>query len=88
MIYNIASFVVFEGFLTTLDDVIPANIGLKDQNMALEWVHDNIALFGGNSSHVTIVGESAGSKAVGLHLLGPWQNDKGRNFTFVLNFAN
>lgn len=66
------------GFLTTVDDVIPPNLGLKDQHLALEWVHENIGLFGGNKSHVTIVGESAGSMAVGLHLLGPWQKDKGK----------
>lgn len=65
------------GFLTTYDDVIPANLGLKDQLLALEWVHDNIELFGGNKSHVTIAGQSAGSYSVGLHILGPWQNGKG-----------
>lgn len=64
--------------MTTVDDVIPANLGLKDQHLALEWVHENIGLFGGNKSHVTIVGESAGSMAVGYHLLGPWENNKGK----------
>jgi para-nitrobenzyl esterase len=51
-----------DGFLL-LDDVTP-NLGLLDQLAALEWVHDNVAAFGGDPDNVTIFGESAGAMSV------------------------
>ncbi|XP_017783885.1 PREDICTED: venom carboxylesterase-6-like [Nicrophorus vespilloides] len=59
------------GFLSTADDVVPGNNGLKDQTMALKWIQENIENFGGDSSKVTIIGQSAGAVCTHLHVISP-----------------
>jgi para-nitrobenzyl esterase len=51
----------------TFDD----NLFLRDLVMALRWVQDNIAVFGGDPANVTIFGESAGAHAVATLLAVP-----------------
>lgn len=57
------------GFLSTGDGVMPKNLGLKDQNLALKWVQKNIARFGGDPSKVTLSGHESGAASVGYHIL-------------------
>ncbi|KAH0551918.1 esterase E4-like [Cotesia glomerata] len=59
------------GFTATGDAEFPGNLGLKDQVQALRWVQQNIAAFNGDPECVTIVGYSAGSWSVALHMLSP-----------------
>ncbi|MHC9044629.1 carboxylesterase/lipase family protein [Microbacterium saperdae] len=57
----------FDGF-GWIEDA-PSNRGVRDWLLALEWVQQNIAAFGGDPARVTISGQSAGGGAV-LTLLG------------------
>jgi para-nitrobenzyl esterase len=50
---------------------VSGNYGLLDQVLALRWVHDNIAKFGGNPANVTIFGESAGSLDINVLMTSP-----------------
>ncbi len=59
----------FEGFGWLPD--APVNRGVLDWLLALEWVRDNIAAFGGDPAQVTLAGQSAGGGAVMTLLLVP-----------------
>nr|ATU82753.1 secreted Esterase/lipase protein [Pristhesancus plagipennis] len=59
------------GFLSTEDEYIPGNFGLKDQAMALQWIKDNIESFGGDNEKITIFGISAGGTSTHYHMMSP-----------------
>ncbi|PYH92004.1 carboxylesterase family protein [Aspergillus ellipticus CBS 707.79] len=54
-----------------------ANLGLRDQRLALHWIQENIRAFGGDPSKVTIWGQEAGAFSVGLHLIAYAGRDDG-----------
>lgn len=61
------------GFLTTNDGESPGNFGLMDQSAALLWIKNNIKLFGGNETLITLAGHGAGAVSTNLHLTsGEW----------------
>jgi para-nitrobenzyl esterase len=47
------------------------NYGIMDQQLALKWVQQNIAAFGGDPGNVTIFGQSGGGTAVMANLVSP-----------------
>lgn len=55
------------GFMSTNDAECSGNFGLKDQYLALQWVHKNIKVFGGDPSQVTLFGQNSGATSAHIH---------------------
>jgi carboxylesterase type B len=67
------------GFLSTEDEILPGNLGLKDQAMALKWVNRNIEKFKGDKNKITIMGYSAGGASVHFHYFSPLSKNLFKN---------
>jgi carboxylesterase type B len=66
----------YAGFACIPEMGIHGNAGLKDQQMALEWIHENIEYFGGDKTNITLFGASAGGGSAHVHTL----NAKSRQY--------
>jgi len=56
------------------------NDAFRDQQLALTWVKNNIAAFGGDPANVTVVGESAGAMSTCIQLVSPTSRTLGKRF--------
>jgi para-nitrobenzyl esterase len=68
---GIFGFMAHPGLSAESSQHVSGNYGFLDQVAALQWVHENIAGFGGDPNNVTIFGESAGAVSVAAHLTSP-----------------
>lgn len=59
------------GFLSLRSAKCPGNAALKDAVAALRWVRDNVAVFGGDPSRVTVFGCSAGAAVAEFLQMAP-----------------
>lgn len=64
---GVLGFLAHPGF----DPAYNGGYALEDQRLALRWVRENIAAFGGDADNITLAGESAGGASVCMHLLAP-----------------
>ncbi|KAI9745016.1 MAG: hypothetical protein M1818_001294 [Claussenomyces sp. TS43310] len=71
------------------------NVAFLDQRLAMEWVRDNIANFGGDPARITLFGQSAGAASVDFYSYA-WTSDpiaagiileSGTSFSFELPYS-
>ena len=66
---------LFAGFLNANpkpeNRAVVANYGLMDQIAALHWLKENIGLFGGDRSNVTLIGHGTGAACIHFLMMSP-----------------
>lgn len=66
---NVFGFLSGTALLEESGGASAGNFGLWDQRLAIEWVKENIGLFGGDVDNITLAGRSAGAYSVEAQLL-------------------
>jgi len=61
----------FSAFNSSVKSSVSTNNGFRDQMASCEWVRRHILAFGGDSTKITIYGESAGGQGVAALLTSP-----------------
>jgi len=56
------------------------NDALRDQRLALAWIKDNIAAFGGDAANVTVFGQSAGAVSTCVQMVSPQSRTLAKHF--------
>lgn len=59
------------GHLSLRTPEISGNQDLKDQLIALQWTHENIACFGGDPNRITVAGHSSGAMSANYLAISP-----------------
>lgn len=62
------------GFLNAPSWNVTGNMGLHDQIMALRWINQNVAAFGGDPDNVTLMGRFSGSMSISSLITAPKQD--------------
>ncbi|EDW63755.1 glutactin [Drosophila virilis] len=59
------------GFLSTLSEEMPGNAAVTDLILALKWINEHIAAFGGDPQRVTLFGQVGGAALINVLTLSP-----------------
>ena len=75
--YRLSSFGFLASDTVASDSSATLNAAYYDQRAALQWIHDNIASFGGDPAKVTMFGQSVGGTSIIAQMLANKGNPTG-----------